>query len=109
MTSSITSTGTPPRATASRTTCAARSSGRTPARPPPYLPCGVRTPPIRKASGIGAHLIRDVVAGLQREEPPGDEPVVGQRRGGGRIGGRAVQIAERRGLVHEHTAGQVLR
>ena len=45
--------GTPAAATASRTTSAARSSGRTPASAPPYLPCGVRTPPTRKASGIG--------------------------------------------------------
>src|SRR4051812_23221354 len=48
-TSSIASGATPARETASATTSAARSSGRMPASAPPYLPMGVRTPPIRYA------------------------------------------------------------
>src|SRR3954452_24113010 len=50
-----------------------------------------------------------MVARLERAEAAGDEPVVAQRRGGGRVGGRAVQVAERGGLVDEDAAGEVLR
>jgi hypothetical protein len=38
-----------------RTTCAARSSGRTDASAPPYLPIGVRTPDTRYAVVIRGH------------------------------------------------------
>ena len=44
---------TPERLTASRTTMAARSQGGTEARPPPYLPIGVRTADRTNTSSIG--------------------------------------------------------
>jgi len=51
-TSSIASGSMPARRTASRTTSAARSSGRTWARPPAYRPMGVRTPSRMNASDM---------------------------------------------------------
>ena len=56
-TSSISPASTPARSTAAPIAIAARSSGRIPARPPPYRPIGVRTAEITTARLIRTRLV----------------------------------------------------
>src|SRR5215471_12776176 len=61
----------PARLTASRTTVAARSHGGTEARPPPYLPIGVRTADRTNTSSM-ILLISHVEAAVDGPDLPGD-------------------------------------
>src|SRR5215813_3032772 len=77
---------TPARPTASRTTVAARSQGGTAARPPPYLPIGVRVPDSTKTS-----------------RPLSIAPPIGDRRS--RVGDRRSYAGDRRSHVHAAVDG----
>ena len=89
--------------------------------PPPPLPpppdrthrsAGIRTSSVRIRA---ARCVRvgergsDVAAGGDDAEPVRDEGGVGVGRVGRRVGAGAVEVAERRGLVDEDLAGEVLR